>query len=637
MKKRQLILLAFLVSYSTLVISQSVNDTVKIKEVTISNPEGLKDLNQVKLKSLEASVDRNIGETLSRKTHLFVRSYGVGSVSTISMRGTGSSHTNLYWNNINLNSTTNGIADVSLYPGFFLDGLSLDQGLSSNLLGSGGLGGSVHFQSYASVGQPYYQISQTIGSFGLSTTTATFGFRNKKFSGKSKIYYSVADNDFEYQDLAVEGFPTKRIRNARYEQKGLMQTLNYQTKRGELSARFWWFDSDRNLPPFITIRENLENQKDNYLIGQLGYKQSIKKGTVEIQSSIKHTNLEYNNLQASIDAQSTSLNSSSLFILTKNLGEAFQFKSRLSFDYNTVDDESFDGNIDRQIISWYKHLKFYGFASEKYFKKWTAQISLRQEYLLNEDNFFIPTFQVSFQPKAEKEFYFFSKVGRNIKYPTLNDLYRQPFANPDLRVEKSDAAEVGAKWESRVGKKRYMTFTSVSLFYNDIEDYILWQPTIFGYWQPVNLEAVETSGIEFQQRLIHAAGKLKKEIQVLYSYTASINQNKLSRFDESEGKQLIYIPRNKVNINAILSYKKYQLAYSYQYISERFTSSDNTDQVDGFQLSDFTISKSFLHKKHQVDLSFSVLNIFNTSYQAIQWRPMPGRNYQLKINYQFKK
>ncbi|MBP6512026.1 MAG: Plug domain-containing protein, partial [Bacteroidia bacterium] len=55
-----------------------------------------------------------LADRLNRESALFVKSYGSGSLSTVSIRGTGAAHSAVLWNGISLNSPMLGLYDFSL-------------------------------------------------------------------------------------------------------------------------------------------------------------------------------------------------------------------------------------------------------------------------------------------------------------------------------------------------------------------------------------------------------------------------------------------------------------------------------------------------------------------------------------------
>jgi iron complex outermembrane receptor protein len=109
-------------------------------------------------------------------------------------------------------------------------------------------------------------------------------------------------------------------------------------------------------------------------------------------------------------------------------------------------------------------------------------------------------------------------------------------------------------------------------------------------------------------------------------------------FDESRGKQLIYIPEHKANASLELGIHNIDFSVNYQVIGMRYISSDNEEFLPNYSLLDASIRKSIRWRaKSIIELSVGVKNLLDTEYQAIEWRPMPNRNYFIKISYQFQK
>ena len=118
-----------------------------------------------------------------------------------------------------------------------------------------------------------------------------------------------------------------------------------------------------------------------------------------------------------------------------------------------------------------------------------------------------------------------------------------------------------------------------------------------------------------------------------YTYSKTVNTQKVHEFDNSVGKQLIYVPEHSMNLAVKLSFKEYYLSYNSQFIGARYISSDHAEFLPSYNLSDMTLGKTIKYKKQEFELSFSILNMFDLEYQAIQWRPMPGRNYLISLKY----
>lgn len=623
----------FLFLMATNAWSQStISDTVKINAVTVNavSPK----MNQENLDSSVLSNPQhlNLGDLLSKKSHLFIKSYGIGSMATVSLRGSGSAHTQLNWNGIALNSSMNGSSDLALFPLFFMDDVSVNYGLNSIEDGAGGIGGAVNISTEPSFHKRVSaSISSTIGSFGQQEWNGKVIAGNEKIQSITRILHSKADNNFAYKDVTVEGFPSRNVQNASLEQKGIMQNLFFKLKNNQLlEANVWLFDSERNLPPLITLRENTEFQEDRTCRGLVKYSKYFKNSTFKVTTAYLEDQLFYENERAGISSNSTTRS------IRSRMDYEFSFKkielhSQIKYATNRA---QADG-LTEEVVQ--DQAAFFIQADRDITKQLSANLSLRTLHILKNESYLLPQLRLDYQlQKLNTQL--FASAGKNVRYPSLNDLYFRPSGNQNLLAEESASVEFGGIYQKDLWKKAIQFTTSTTLFYNNIENYIQWEPTAFGYWRPTNLKSVETMGAELFVQLKQVEGKLKKQFNATYSYTSSKNYEKNHEFDESRGKQLIYIPEHKANASLELGIHNIDFSVNYQVIGMRYISSDNEEFLPNYSLLDASIRKSIRWRaKSIVELSVGVKNLLDTEYQAIEWRPMPNRNYFIKISYQFQK
>ena len=103
----------------------------------------------IKVENIESHATDNLAYLLSKQTPIYIKSSGPGGLSTISIRGAGASHTQLYWNGISINSPTLGQLDLATLPVAFIDHAEIHLGASSVVDGSGGLGGAIQLNTSA--------------------------------------------------------------------------------------------------------------------------------------------------------------------------------------------------------------------------------------------------------------------------------------------------------------------------------------------------------------------------------------------------------------------------------------------------------------------------------------------------------
>jgi vitamin B12 transporter len=629
MKKLGTILLC-LMAFS-LAGQTTFSDTVKLKSVLIQGNKHQHHQEQLDSAVLSDPQHLNLGDLLSKKSHLFIKSYGIGSLATISLRGSGSSHTQLNWNGISLNSSMNGSSDLALFPLFFMDEVTLNYGLNSSADGTGGIGGAVNISTVPRFKkQLNLYVSANYGSYGQRQYNARIKAGNEKFQSITKIIRNTADNNFNYKDLTQEGFPQRTVKNASFTQKGMMQNFFFKLKKNQLlEANLWWFESERNLPPLITLRDNTELQKDIALKSLVKYSKYFNNGTLKITTAYIDDALDYVNERANIQSNSHSKSLRTRADYEFNW-KKIKFHSQVKYNNNRAVADGLSDNVSQNRIEAYTKVK------RKISENFSVNVSTRYLNVLKDGSYFLPQLRVEYQNKKQNS-RLFAVVGRNVKYPNLNDLYFHPSGNVNLKAEESESVEIGGSLGKSLFRKKLDVNGSATVFYNNIQNYIQWEPTAFGFWKPSNLSSVETMGFELFAELSQQKGTIKKHFSSTYSFTSSKNFEKQHEFDESKGKQLIYIPEHKGNVSLELEFKGIVFSTNYQVIGIRYISSDNEEFLPTYSLLDFGMSRRFsLKQKNSVEISVGIKNTLDTEYQSIEWRPMPNRNYFIKIGYQFK-
>jgi len=109
----------------------------------------------------------SLSEILLSQSPIFVKTYGSGSLATLSFRGTTANHTGIFWNGFSIEPPNIGMTDLSLIPIAFFESIEIQHGGSSSLFGSGNIGGSIHLENnnHFDSGNKY-NLALSSGSFG---------------------------------------------------------------------------------------------------------------------------------------------------------------------------------------------------------------------------------------------------------------------------------------------------------------------------------------------------------------------------------------------------------------------------------------------------------------------------------------
>ncbi|MBR6750409.1 MAG: TonB-dependent receptor, partial [Bacteroidaceae bacterium] len=229
-----------------------------------------------------------------------------------------------------------------------------------------------------------------------------------------------------------------------------------------------------------------------------------------------------------------------------------------------------------------------------------------------------------------------ASISRNIRSPTLNDLYTVPGGNPDLKSEQGWTYDVGLSFA--VGRdKLYSLSGSVSWFESFIKDWIIWLPTTQGFFSPRNLKDVHAYGVELQGNLALTLPKdWNIDLNGTFSWTPSINEGEpISAADQSIGKQLPYVPEFSSSVIGRLSWRKWTFTYKWCYYSERYTMSSNDVSFSGklpeYFMSNISLEKLLSFKFMDLSLKGTINNLFDEEYLSVLSRPMPGINFEFFI------
>ena len=621
-----------------MVIGQDIQDTVRLEEVSIKaflDPakSGFKKTRIDSITLLE-NINCNLSDLLKQHSPVFVKSYGQGSLATPSFRGTGASHTQILWNEINLNSPMLGQTDLSTIPVFLTDQVTLYYGASSLTESTGGFGGSILISN-----QPDWnnklsvQLIQSAGSFSTYNSFAGFAIGNRKIQSRTRFIYASSKNDFSFKNIDKPGDPIEKRENADYRTTGLQQELYARiSKHHVISTRIWAQWNNRNIPSstVVSTSEGKEYQDDQFLRGLIEWKWFQQKGIFKLKTGYFYEHMHYINETSFIDSRNTINTLFGKLNYEYNLTNFLSVNGGIEHYFYYVNTNNFDDDKERNQTSLFGIIKFN--HNERLF----ADLVLREELIDNNLLPFMPAFGISYKLLKAKQIYLKANISRNYHAPTLNDLYwgYDGFAggNPDLQPEKGFSGDIGVSYQGGIRKKVDIGLELTGYFIT-INDMIFWYPvsgpTVF--WTPQNLKKVNSRGIEASFEIRVPVYKFEFSLLSGYTFTRSVNEEVPDELDGSKGKQLIYVPEHAFNASFRISRNNFMLTWNTNYVGKRYTTVDNTRYLPAYTLNDIIIEKKFELKKLLFALQININNIWDIDYRAIVRQPMPGRNFLISL------
>lgn len=267
-------------------------------------------------------------------------------------------------------------------------------------------------------------------------------------------------------------------------------------------------------------------------------------------------------------------------------------------------------------------------------------INVREEYTRNSLQPF--TASIAFRSSLFRNFELKGSVNKLYRLPTFNNLYWNPGGNINLKPEDGYSEDLSLKFSlvKMLGEKSSLNVEVQGAVFNRVvSNWIIWLPGAYGIWSPQNLLRVWSRGAETNSSITYLTKKISAKLYLITNYIRSTNQQKKTENDESEGMQLIYTPMYSGAAGLVIKYSGFYCLFNQAYNGYRYLTADNYEFLGPYQVSNLTAGYIFSFPKWNIDLNFSVLNLFNEEYMIMSQRPMPGANYMinLKLTYKHKK
>lgn len=565
----------------------------------------------------------SVAEFLQNQTGIYVKSYGGGGLSTISIRGASASQTAVLWNGFQVQSPMLGLLDWSLLPVNFSDEITLQHGGNSAVWGSGAIGGAVLMENKSDFEtKRQLEIKSGVGSFGWWNGRASAKFASQKLASSTRIFHQKSTNDFTYQPSPLQ--PEKRQTNAAFRQSGLLQEFYWRPSGNwQLGWQTWLQQTYREIPPTTTQTRSEANQADEAIRTAINSRWSIGQNIIQARSALFRESIRYRDEQTGLDAPSHFWTS----ITELDWQRFFTKKITLQVAGNQTFTKAFIKNYRTESAVRQQSAVF---ASLRYASgNGSAQLDSRQELVDGDLIPFTPSLGGAW--KVMDWLKIGAKVGRNYRLPTLNDLHWLPGGNADLLAETGWSSELNVHFSHQKEKGSYHFTTSA--FNRNIKNWILWHPAQGQpFWSASNIAEVWSLGLENRLHCSWNQSEWALQLDAGYDFIRSTNQKSLGIPKIKAGQQLIYVPEHQGFTSLSIRVGAFGISYRHQ-----FTGSVRTELGE---LPSFHTGESELNYKLKIGqlparTFLQINNIWDANFRVVERRPMPGRSFQLGLSISF--
>jgi len=594
--------------FLTTVFAQAQNDTINLlNEVKLYGNFSPKINAGYHIQIISDSVINNthqsLGNLLQNKANIYFKQNGNGMVSSISLRGSGASHTGIYWNGITINSSLNGQTDFNTLSANGYNQIEIRKGAGSVLFGSGAIGGAINLRDkiyfinkkefVSNIGYASYNTQNIFVQTKLNTT---------KFYSKISFEKIKSENDYPYLNTNLIN------ENGAYKNYHIKGALAYKLNTNNQIQLFTTYsNNERELSRTITAPSNSKYKNEEQRI-MLHWKNFGNKYNSSLKLAYLDETYKYYFNKEDIDY---------------SYGESKNYIAKYDFSYFIKNKISIHTGLENKLIKGSGKditkakrniFETYMLIHQQPIKKINYNVSIRKG--------FSKTYDIPFIYAVDTKYSITSKTAikanysTNYKLPTFNDLYWSYSGNEKLLSENSKTLELGFDYQTK------NTIINITTYHTNSNNLIQWRPTTNIIWKPINIQKVTSTGVEFVFNTIKKVNKNQFEFSTQYAYTISEDLHKK--------KQLIYVPYHKANASINYLYKGFGVNINQQYNGAVFTTTSNTQTVEHFWLTNIQISKKII--KNKINIGLVVNNIFNKAYQTVAYRPMPNRNLKLSIN-----
>ena len=147
----------------------------------------------------------------------------------------------------------------------------------------------------------------------------------------------------------------------------------------------------------------------------------------------------------------------------------------------------------------------------------------------------------------------------------------------------------------------------------------------------MNIKEAISKGIEFAVSNDSIFDFIDLKIAYTLQTTTDESENSILK-----GRQIVYTPKELLNVNCVFNIEEYYLGVLLNYTSFVYSIADNSKEsvIPSNFITNLFFSKTITLGEYTIELRTEALNIFNEKYEIIKNYPMPQRAFKIGASFQ---
>lgn len=600
----------------------------------------------------------SVADALRYFSGLQLKDYGgVGGIKTVNIRSMGTNHLGIFYDGIELGNAQNGQIDLGQFSLDNVEEISLYNGQRSAIFQPAsdfGNAGSVYIRTKAPrfmMGRRYNLLVRA--KYGSSDTFRFSSLWEQKLSDhissslSTGVLTSSGRYKFRYRRVTEDNtvaYDTTAVRH-----NGDIWAFRIEENvRGGIADGYWnvkayTYHSERGIPGAIVnnVWRRGERQWDHNTFGQAVFQKSFgdKFSTKALAKYAYYVTRYVNNDETQIHVDNT-YRQQEMYFSTSNVYEILsKWSVSMSYDFKW-------NKLNANMVDFafpHRYSNFVSLATALTLSRIQAQASLVEQVVKDYVKYgassssrstLTPAFFVNVYPFESKLLAVKAFAKKSFRMPTFNDLYYADMGNSKLNPESALQYDLGfvlnKDWKQGIVDHFRL---QVDGYYNTVHDKIVAYPKGQQFrWTMLNLGKVHIKGVDAMAEVgLEPAKDWKVTARLQYTYqdARDVTDPNTSYYKD----QIPYIPWHSGSAILGLSWREWDLSYSFIYSGERYSQQENIlyNHLQPW----YTHDMSVVYHARRWSARLDVNNIFSQDYDVILNYPMPKRNYMLTLEYNF--